>query len=552
MIDIGARIKHLRQINGLSQADLAERAGLTKGAISQIERNLASPAVANLLEILSGKEALPEPAHEGENYVFILSGRLGLRLGKLTFIARKGESLYFRAEQEFAFSNKGKHARRNMETNREDDSVPLRSTSGHTNPVGLPWPQVTREEWNDYRWQLSHRITSIGDLSGLRYFPRDEAALLERVTAAYRLSITPYYLSLIRLDDPEDPIARQAIPSPDEYYGREVGEDDPLEEEKDMPVPGLTHRYPDRCLMVVTNFCSMYCRHCTRKRIWPLGEAAKTEFELNKMFHYIRRHEEIRDVIVSVGDPLTLPTPRLEFILKVLRRIPHVEIIRIGTRVPVVLPMRIDDELCAVLEKYGPIWVNTQFNHPREVTTEARRACDRLLRTGVPVNNQSVLLKGVNDHPEIIRKLNTQLLKAKVRPYYLFQCDMVRGLEHFRTRLSKGIEIMEALRGHTSGLAIPSFVVDVPGGGGKIPLMPSYILSMGEQRTILRNYEGIIVSYEEPREDGRPSAQPETDLPASRLDVYRLMTGEIKALIPAGNERMARRRRRCESGSPTT
>jgi lysine 2,3-aminomutase len=439
-----------------------------------------------------------------------------------------------------------------METNREDDSVPLRSTPGDTNPVGLPWPQVTREQWNDYRWQLSHRITSLQDLSGLRYFSREEAEILTRVTDTYRMSITPYYLSLIRLDDPDDPIARQAIPSPDEYYGMEVGEDDPLEEEKDMPVPGLTHRYPDRCLMVVTNFCSLYCRHCTRKRIWPLGETAKTEFEMNKMFHYVKRHEEIRDVIISGGDPLTLPTPRLEFILKGLRKIPHVEIIRIGTRVPVVLPMRIDDELCALLEKYGPIWVNTQFNHPREVTAEARRACDRLLHAGVPVNNQSVLLKGVNDHPEIIRKLNTQLLRAKVRPYYLFQCDMVRGLEHFRTRLSKGIEIMEALRGHTSGLAIPTFVVDVPGGGGKIPLMPNYILSQGEHRTILRNYEGIIVSYEEPRDDGRPSARPETDFPASKLDVYRLLTGEIKALIPAGNERMAKRKRRCESGSPTT
>jgi len=334
--------------------------------------------------------------------------------------------------------------------------------------------------------------------------------------------------------------------------GAEDGEDDPLEEEKDMPVPGLTHRYPDRCLMVVTNFCSMYCRHCTRKRIWTLGEAAKTEFELSKMFAYIRRHEEIRDVIVSGGDPLTLPTDRIEYILKSLRKIPHVEIIRIGTRVPVVLPMRIDDELCAVLEKYGPIWLNTQFNHPREVTAEAGQACDRLLRAGVPVNNQTVLLKGVNDHAEIIRKLNTELLRAKVRPYYLFQCDMVRGLDHFRTRLSKGIQIMEALRGLTSGLAIPSYVVDVPGGGGKIPLMPNYILSMGEDRTVLRNYEGIIVSYEEARDDGRPSARVDSALPPPRNDVYRLLTGEVRALIPAGNERMARRKRRCESGSPST
>jgi len=439
-----------------------------------------------------------------------------------------------------------------METHPGDVAAPLRRTKGRTAPVGLPWPQVSREQWNDYRWQLSNRITSVDDLTGLCRIPAEEAQRLSRVTDIYRLGITPYYLSLVRFDDPDDPIARQSIPSAEEYFGAEDGEDDPLEEEKDMPVPGLTHRYPDRCLMVVTNFCSMYCRHCTRKRIWTLGEAAKTEFELSKMFAYIRRHEEIRDVIVSGGDPLTLPTDRIEYILKSLRKIPHVEIIRIGTRVPVVLPMRIDDELCAVLEKYGPIWLNTQFNHPREVTAEARQACDRLLRAGVPVNNQTVLLKGVNDHAEIIRKLNTELLRAKVRPYYLFQCDMVRGLNHFRTRLSKGIQIMEALRGLTSGLAIPSYVVDVPGGGGKIPLMPNYILSMGDDRTVLRNYEGIIVSYEEARDDGRPSARAETALPPPRNDVYRLLTGEVRALIPAGNERMARRKRRCESGSPST
>src|SRR3972149_6074058 len=357
-----------------------------------------------------------------------------------------------------------------MDPNLGDDSVPPRNGPGSQNPGGLPWPQVTREQWNDYRWQLSHRITSIRELAGLRYFSPEEAAILDRVNDIYHLGITPYYLSLIRFDDPADPIALQAIPA----------------------------------------------------RLRPGGA------------------------------PLPLPTDRIEFILKNLRKIPHVEIIRIGTRVPVVLPMRIDDELCALLSKYGPIWLNTQFHHPREVTEEARKACDRLLRAGVPVSNQTVLLKGINDHPEIIRRLNTQLVKAKVRPYYLFQCDQVRGLEHFRTRLSKGVEIMEALRGHTTGLAIPTFVVDVPGGGGKIPLMPNYILSQGEQRTILRNYEGIIVSYEEPRDKGRPSARPETEGIPPRLDVYRLMTGEIKALIPAGNERMARRRRRGEAGSPTT
>jgi len=438
-----------------------------------------------------------------------------------------------------------------MDANAGDDSIPLRQEPAPGDPGGLPWIKISREEWNDYRWQLRHRITRLSDVASLLDLPPDEMEVLGRVCGAYHFAVTPYYFSLIRLGDPADPIARQAIPSTDEYYGMDTGEDDPLEEEKDMPVPGLTHRYPDRCLLVVTNFCSTYCRHCTRKRIWALGEGARTEFELTKMFAYIRRHEEIRDVIVSGGDPLTLSNERIEFILKSLRKIPHVEIIRIGTRVPVVLPMRIDDALCALLERYGPIWVNTQFNHPREVTEDAARACDRLLRAGIPVNNQTVLLRGVNDHPEIIRRLNTRLLAAKVRPYYLFQCDQVRGLEHFRTRLSKGIEIMEALRGHTSGLAIPSFVVDVPGGGGKIPLMPNYLIAMGHDRTILRNYEGILVSYEEPAHDGRSVARPEAE-PPPRVDVYRLMTGEIRALVPSGNERMARRRRRCESVSPTT
>ena len=439
-----------------------------------------------------------------------------------------------------------------METHSGDDAVPLKRSNETAAPDSFLWPQATREQWNNYHWQLSNRITSVEELSGLCGFSPEETQLLSRVSDLYRMGITPYYLSLMRLEDMNDPIAQQAIPSVDECFGIQNGEDDPLEEEKDMPVPGLTHRYPDRCLIVVTNFCSMYCRHCTRKRIWALGEAAKTEFELSKMFAYIKRHEEIRDVIISGGDPLTLPTDRLEFILKNLRKIPHVEIIRIGTRVPVVLPMRIDEKLCSVLGKYGPIWLNTQFNHPREVTREAKAACDQLLRAGVPVNNQTVLLKGINDHPEIIRKLNIELLRAKVRPYYLFQCDMVRGLEHFRTRLAKGIEIMEALRGHTSGLAIPSYVVDVPGGGGKIPIMPAYILAMGEERTVLRNYEGIIVSYAEAQDDGRPSARPETALPMPRNDVYRLLTGELRALTPAGNERMARRKRRCESALPTT
>jgi len=313
-----------------------------------------------------------------------------------------------------------------------------------------------------------------------------------------------------------------------------------------MPVPGLTHRYPDRCLMVVTNFCSMLCRHCTRKRIWTLGEAAKTEFELSKMFAYIRRHEEIRDVIVSGGDPLTLPTDRIEYILKSLRKIPHVEIIRIGTRVPVVLPMRIDDELCAVLGKYGPIWLNTQFNHPgghHRGASGVRPAPSRGRAREQPDRAAQGRQRPRRDHPQA----QHGAAEGEGPPYYLFQCDMVRGLDHFRTRLSKGSRSWRRCGPHL-GLAIPSYVVDVPGAAARSADAELHPLD-GRGPDGSAELRGIIVSYEEARDDGHPSARVDSALPPPRNDVYRLLTGEVRTLIPAGRAD-ARRKRRCESGSP--
>jgi len=278
-----------------------------------------------------------------------------------------------------------------------------------------------------------------------------------------------------------------------------MGMEDPLSEKEDSVVPGLVHRYPDRALMVLTDICPMLCRHCTRKREWRHGGWVRTEGEVEAMLEYLRRHENIRDVIISGGDPLTLSTRRLEDIISRLREIKHVEMIRIGTRFPVVLPQRIDKELCAMLSKYGPIWLNTHFNHPREITPEAAEACDRLLRSGIPVNNQSVLLHGVNDRVETMLRLCQGLLRIKVRPYYLFQCDEVQGTEHLRTPVATGLEIIEGMRGHTSGLAIPTFVIDLPQGGGKIPLQPNYMLSQADDELLLRNYQGHIFRYRNPQ-----------------------------------------------------
>ncbi len=367
---------------------------------------------------------------------------------------------------------------------------------------------VTDSSWKDWKWQFRNRITSLGQLIKLIPLSVEEQAQIAAVVQRYPLSITPYYLSLINPDDPDDPIRKQAVPCIQEISMSSIGLEDPLAEKEDSVVPGLVHRYPDRVLMVLTDICPMLCRHCTRKREWRHGAWTRTDAEVEVMLDYLRRHNEIRDVILSGGDPLTLSTSHLESIIARIRAIKHIEIIRIGSRFPVVLPQRIDAELCHMLSRYGPVWLNTHFNHPSEVTPESAAACDRLLRAGVPVNNQTVLLRGVNDSVEIQTRLCHELLKAKVRPYYLFQCDEVQGTEHLRTSVDVGIKIIEGMRGHTSGLAVPNFVVDLVQGGGKVPLQPNYVLEMNESEILLKNYEGKVFRYRNPNSQKQADAKP--------------------------------------------
>ena len=365
------------------------------------------------------------------------------------------------------------------------------------------FPDATDAEWNDWRWQLQKALTSLEAVMAYGRFPESERIFLGRVIEKFPVIIPPYYLCLIDFDDPHDPIRLQSFPLREEIEFNDGGEPDPLEEEEDMPVPGLVHRYPDRVLIQVTNLCPMNCRHCTRKREWEEGIWTRTDHEIDRMVEYLAKTPEVRDVLLSGGDPLVLSTPKLEKILAKLRAIPHIEILRMGTRFPVVLPQRIDDELVEMLSRYRPIWVNTHFNHPREITREAASACDKLQRAGIPMNNQSVLLKGVNDSLPVMRALCHGLLTIGVRPYYLYQCDPVKGAGHLRTSIWKGIEIIEGLRGHTTGFAVPQFVIDAPGGGGKIPVGPNYLLGSTEDSFILRNYEGFVFEYKNPNENGR-------------------------------------------------
>lgn len=357
-----------------------------------------------------------------------------------------------------------------------------------------PW-KVSEKKWNDWRWQMRNTIRSVKQLREVLPISQDEAQGVEISNAHFRMAITPYYASLIDPGNPLDPIRFQAIPREQEVLPSANDLEDPLAEDVDSPVPGLTHRYPDRVLLLVSEICSMYCRHCTRRRSVGEKDAHITKSQLNAAIKYIAEHEEVRDIVISGGDPFTLSDERIDDLLKKLRAIPHVEIIRLGSRTPVVMPMRITTKLCRIIKKYHPVYVNTHFNHPREMTQEAREACARLVDHGIPMNNQSVLLRQINDCPHVMMQLMHQLLIARVRPYYIYQCDLSMGLGHFRTPLSRGIEIMEALRGHTSGLAVPTFVVDAPGGGGKIPVSPNYIISQTAGQIILRNYEGVMCRY---------------------------------------------------------
>jgi lysine 2,3-aminomutase len=360
------------------------------------------------------------------------------------------------------------------------------------------FPHVKEEEWNDWHWQVRNRITSVSQLK--KYIPltEQEEKDITKVLTRFRMAITPYFLTLMDPINPGCPIRQQAIPSISEMSNGLHDAEDPLHEDVDSPVPGLTHRYPDRVLFLITDMCSMYCRHCTRRRFAGQKDAEMGQERIKKAIEYIRNTPQIRDVLLSGGDALLMSDEKLEAIIKELRTIEHVEVIRIGTRTPVVMPQRITDDLVQMLKKYHPIWVNTHFNHPDEITVESKKAIEKMADAGIPLGNQSVLLRGINDCVPIMRTLCTKLAQMRVRPYYIYQCDLSQGIEHFRTPVSKGIEIIEGLRGHISGFCVPTFVVDAPGGGGKIPVMPNYVISMAPGKTVLRNYEGVITTYYEP------------------------------------------------------
>ena len=362
------------------------------------------------------------------------------------------------------------------------------------------FPEVTDEQWNDWKWQVKNRIETLEDLKKYVKLTAEEEEGVRKTLSTLRMAITPYYLSLIDPNDPHDPVRRQCIPTALETHQAAADLLDPLHEDEDSPTPGLTHRYPDRVLFLITDMCSMYCRHCTRRRFAGQTDNECGPDRIEKALEYIEKTERVRDVLLSGGDALMVSDKKLEYIISRLRQIPHVEIVRLGTRTPVVCPQRITPELCDMLKKYHPIWINTHFNHPNEVTTESRRACEMLANAGIPLGNQSVLLRGVNDCVHVMKNLVHELVKMRVRPYYIYQCDLSMGLEHFRTPVSKGIEIIEGLRGHTSGFCIPTFVVDAPGGGGKTPVMPQYVISQAPGKVVLRNFEGVITTYTEPTE----------------------------------------------------
>ncbi|UCD41529.1 MAG: lysine 2,3-aminomutase [Chloroflexota bacterium] len=359
------------------------------------------------------------------------------------------------------------------------------------------YADVPDEKWNNWRWQLSNRINTPEEFEQVIPLTDSERKALS-AAHLFRVDITPYFISLIDPDDPNDPIRKQVVPTEVEMAPFTAMMEDSLAEDRHSPVPGLVHRYPDRALMLVTTQCASYCRYCTRSRIVgdPSATFSRSEFEMQ--IEYLQRTPQIRDVLLSGGDPLVLAPKILEEILTRLREIPHLEILRIGSRVPVFLPMRITEELTDILQKFHPMWLNIHVNHSNEITAELAEACDRLTRAGIPLGNQAVLLAGVNDNVHIQRQLVHDLVRMRVRPYYLYQCDLVEGAGHFRTPVAKGIEIIEGLRGHTSGYAVPVFIVDAPGGGGKIPVGPNYQISMSDHKIILRNFEGFITTYEEP------------------------------------------------------
>ncbi|NDP21524.1 MAG: lysine 2,3-aminomutase [Paludibacter sp.] len=411
--------------------------------------------------------------------------------------------------------------------------------------------------WKDWKWQMKHAIKTLEAFEYLTdiKFSENERIDLRKTFDKFPLSITPYYLSLIdKSNYKNDPVFKQAFGSIHELTTLKSEINDPLSEDSDSPVEGITHRYPDRVLFHVSNVCAMYCRHCTRKRKVGDTDHIPLKEQLKTGIQYIADTPQVRDVLLSGGDPFMLSDEMIDWLLSEISQIPHVEVIRIGTRIPVVLPYRITDNLISILKKYQPLWINTHFNHPHEITLSSKEALAKLADAGFPLGNQSVLLADVNDCPKIIKSLCHKLVKNRVRPYYLYQCDLSEGLSHFRTPIGKGIEIMESLIGHTSGFARPTYVIDAPGGGGKIPLMPNYLISWSSHKVVLRNYEGVITTYQEPDNyvsnlcDGNcDKCKLELDIREGEeyesVGIERLLSddNETICLVPEDNDRLQRR-----------
>ncbi len=404
------------------------------------------------------------------------------------------------------------------------------------------YQDIPDEKWNDWRWQLSHRLNTVEDFEKIFPLTASEKEALHS-DHLFRVEITPYYASLIDPNDPNDPIRRQVVPTAEEIVPFTGMMEDSLAEDMHSPVAGLVHRYPDRVLMLITTQCASYCRYCTRGRIVGDPNATFSREEFEKQIDYLKRTPQVRDVLLSGGDPLVLAPKLLEELLTRIREIPHIEVIRIGSRVPVFMPMRITDELTDMLRQFHPLWLNIHVNHPNEISAELAEACDKLSSAGIPLGNQSVLLRGINDCVNIQRKLVQALVRIRVRPYYLYQCDLVEGAGHFRTPVAKGIEIIEGLRGHTSGFTVPTYVVDAPGGGGKIPVMPNYLISASDHKVVLRNYEGFITTYEEPigyqpHDSSHCTFCQQKSMEPGQSGVLGLLEGEQMVIKPEGFDRL--------------
>jgi len=377
------------------------------------------------------------------------------------------------------------------------------------------WKDVPEEVWNDWTWQLRNRITTLEQVEQLMALTPDEKAGCVFANRKLALAITPYFFNLIDREDPDCPIRRQVIPRGAEMVVTEEEMLDSLSEDEHAPVPGLVHRYPDRVLFLVTDRCAAYCRYCTRSRLVSNAQDYNFHPDFDRGIRYIEEHPEVRDVLISGGDPLLLSDKKMDHLLGRLRAIPHVEFIRIGSRIPVFLPQRITPEFCSILKAHGPIWMSVHVNHPKECTADLKSACERLAFAGVPLGNQSVLLKGVNDDADVMKALVHRLLRMRVRPYYLYQMDLITGGSHFKVDVRKGMEIMRALRGYTTGYAVPQYVIDAPGGGGKVPINPEYIESISDTEVVFRNYEGRICRYpltETPRVEAGQSPDPDDGL----------------------------------------